>query len=229
MTTETLVKQYTAGAHVYFVIRNAAGQYLDSDYTFKALGSCSDPYWEATERILTAGASDSDYVATIDLADYAPGLAVVEGHVLAIKRVGGSPNLANDLVISQPAALVAQLGRAGQIDRQALAVLFSANVRTTSGVKFHARVKLLHDGETVPLKDLDPAATCTVTITRHGDYPQFDLDATDMGAVNDSHEFVVEYADPDFTADEGYGGEVTITADGVTVTCPIQFVIGGTA
>ena len=227
MATETFLKQYTAGANVYFVIRNSAGNYFDlDDNTFKALASCVDPYIEATERILKAGADDSNYVASFDLADLAPGLAVVECFVIAIKRVGGAPDLATDLAISQSEPIVAQLGKLG---RRSLAAYFSANLRSTAGVKFHCRVKLLADGETVPLHALDPAATCQVDITMHGNLPQFTLDATAMGAVNTAHEFVAEETDPDFETDEGYGGEVTITAGGVVVSCPTNFVIAATA
>lgn len=214
MATETLVKQYLAAQNVYFVLRNAAGNYFDQDDdTFKALASCVDPYFEGTERILKAGASESEYVATIDLADLAPGLAVVECFALAIRRVGGSPDLAADEVISQPAEIVAQLS---QLGRRVMDIKWYVATKTTSGTTVQVWAELIADNEPVALYTIDPAATCTLDVKLHGNANQFAMNAAAMGAVNAAHRFEAEYTDPAFTADRGYAAKITIVADGQT-------------
>lgn len=229
MATTTLLKRWTAGEEVYFALRNAAGQYFDFDAAqriFRNLADCDDPYLLATEQPLAVGADESNYVAALNLSHLAPGLAIVECTSTAFLVVGGDPDLTADTPISQPVDVTAQLGKLGVRTLQAL---FSANLRSTEGVAFHCRVKLLADGATVPLHTIDDEATCEVSITMHGNFPQFTLDDVAMGAVNAAHEFVGEETDPEFETDEGYGGEVTITAGGVTVSCPINFVIAATA
>lgn len=216
MATETLVKQYNAGETVYFVLRNAAGEYFDFDageLVFQALGSCVAPYLAATERILKAGAAESEYVADIDLDDIAPGLAAVECFALAILQAGGSPDLAADLVISQPAQIIAQLG---QLGRRVFDIKWCINVKTTSGTAIQVWAELLADGVPVDLKTIDDAATCEVDIVQHGNSPLLSISTAEMGAVNVAHRFEAEVLNPNFTADRMYAQRVTINADGQT-------------
>lgn len=218
MATETLVKQYTAGETVYFVLRNAAGEYFDFDageLVFQALGSCVAPYLAATERILKAGAAESEYVADIDLDDIAPGLAAVECFALAILQAGGSPDLAADLVISQPAQIIAQLGKLG---RRVFEIKAAIGTKTTAGTTVQVWAELLADGERVALNTIDPAATCALDVKLHGNANQFAMTTGDFGAVNSSHRFEAEYSDPAFTADRIYAAAFTIVADSQTFT-----------
>lgn len=214
MATETFLKQYTAGVTVYFVIRDAAGNYFDmDDNTFKALASCVDPYIEATERILKSGADDSNYVATFDLGDLAPGLAVVECFVMAIKRVGGSPDLAADLAISQPEPLIAQLEKLG---RRVMDVKWAIGTKTTAGTTVQVWAELTADGEPVALHTIDSGATCALEVKQHGNTSQFSMTTGDIGAVNAAHRFEAEYTNPNFTADRVYAAKITVVADGQT-------------
>lgn len=214
MATETLVKQYTAGKVVYFVLRNAAGNYFDqADDTFKALASCTDPYFEATERILKTGASESEYIATVDLADIAPGLAIVECFALALRRVGGAPDLAADEVISQPVEIVVQLSKLG---RREIDIKWYVATKTTSGTTVQVWAELTADGDPVALHTIDNAATCTLDVKLHGNANQFAMNAAAMGAVNAAHRFEAEYSNPNFTADRGYAAKITIAAAGQT-------------
>lgn len=223
MATETLVKQYYDGMNVYFMLRNTAGNYFDQDdNTFKALASCVDPYFEATERIYKAGADESDYVADIDLDGLAPGLAAVECHAIAVKRVGGSPDLAADEIISQPETIVAQLGQLGYRNYD---LKFYIATKTTSGTTVQVWVELLADSALVALETIDPTAECTLEVKMHGNASQFTMNAAAMGAVNAAHRFEAEYTNPNFTADRGFVATPTITAVGLTISRDKTFTV----
>lgn len=96
------------------------------------MGSCSDPYWDATERIATAGSGWSIYVADLNLASLAPTLVTIEGVVEAWSWVGGSPDLATDTPISEGGELVAQLGKLG---RRIVVPKARLSVTTTAGTQ----------------------------------------------------------------------------------------------
>lgn len=207
-------KQHTAGVNVYFALRRADGNYFDfADNTWKILASVTTVGLAATEQTLADNVSN--YVATLDLADVNPGLAEVDCVILAFQRAGGAPAPLTDTLIAQPYALTVQLSQAG---RRTLKIEAALGVTTTAGTELALIVYLTADGELVPLHALDPAATCAVDILRQGNFPQLSLTTSDMGAVNVAHKFEPLLADPNFTADRLYSLDVTIVADGVTIT-----------
>lgn len=213
MATETLETQAASALNVYYTVRNKAGNYLDSDYTFKALASCTDPYWEATERIAKAGSGWSIYVADLNLSSLAPTLVTIEAVAQAWRRAGGSPDLAADTPISEGAELVAQLGKLG---RRVIVPKARIASTTTAGTAVEVQAWLEADGVLVELHTVDSSATCTLAILQRGNAPLFDLDSTEMGAVTAGHFFEPTYSNPGFTADRSYRGLVAITANSLT-------------
>lgn len=214
MSLLPISKQHAAGVNVYFALRKSDGTYFDfSDNAWKALASVTTVGLAATEQTLAVGVSN--YVASLDLADVNPGLAEVDCVILAFQRSGGAPAPLADTLIAQPYELMVQLSDVGP---KALKIDAALGVTTTSGTELALIVSLSADGELVPLHALDPAATCAVDILRQGNFPQLSLTTGDMGAVNAAHKFEPVLADPNFTADRLYSLNVTIVADGVTIT-----------
>lgn len=98
MATELLQIKEISGLNVYFVVlRPSDGYVLDfSDNTFKALGSATTPYTNATASTTGAGYGNSYYRATIDLQYLSSTLAAVDCVAVAYLRAGASPNLSTD-------------------------------------------------------------------------------------------------------------------------------------
>lgn len=102
MATESLQITDVAGGNVYFSIwKSAAAEVFDfDDNTFKALGSAVEPFVAATEVSGRGGVGDSGYHAGVDLADINNTPAIAVYVVEAYRRLGGSPALTTDLLLS---------------------------------------------------------------------------------------------------------------------------------
>lgn len=84
-----------AGITVYAIVTNQTGQYLDpADWTFKAFVS-------AAQHAITMSATDQPqvYAATLTTTNF--GTTRNSHTITAYKRVGGAPNLTNDIIRGQ--------------------------------------------------------------------------------------------------------------------------------
>ena len=225
MATQLIRRLHDAGLNVYFCVNNATAQFFDfSDDTFKALGSCTTPYIAATERTGVAGTGKSYYDATLDLADVHAGVTPLAVTITAFEQAGASPDPATDAVISQPAGESVQRGDVIIVPVEAQ---FRICVKSTAGTMIQVSTWLETGGAPVPLFTLDPAATCTVTLTLFGtDIPVITI-VTGVGSadfvLSDLGRFEAEYPNPNFTADRIYVADLTITSLGVAYSARRSF------
>ena len=211
MTTHKIVTEYSTGATIYFSLWSGANVFDFNDNTFKLPGAATTPGVAMTGTVV--GASVSNYEGSFDLEDLAPGLTPVTATICVYIRAGASPAPVTDTRIGMPTVIEAQLG---EIGLRQIEVKTALCTKTTSGTTIQLFAELLADGQPVALHDIDPAATCTISVKQHPDSPLFSMNAAAVGAVNTSHRFACEKTNPGFTADRLHVATFTVTADGQT-------------
>lgn len=165
-----------------------------------------------TETAVGSGVYNATLTAVVTTATYRAkikrGGSVIGGGLIDLEEVAG----AYEIVDAPSARQVA-----GLITRDTYNIQTIVDVITTAGSSAHIKAMLVTvAGQLVNLADLDPDATCTVTVIRDGDVPQFSMDESDMGSPNGSGFFEADYDNPNFDTDTGYTVLTTIVADGQT-------------
>ncbi|HEY0981463.1 hypothetical protein [Schlesneria sp.] len=199
-----------------------------ADNTWKSLGSATNPAFVCAETSLGA---TSLYHVAIPLATISPNMTPRDIVVTMYTRAGGSPAPLTDTASVQNWALRVCAGQ--QVPNDPAGVPFevdvTANLTTTMGTSMHLTAELRRNGVTVPLKTLDPAATCSLVVTQDATasagarVAQFSMSTGDVGVTNASHRFEAEYASPGLASNRGFTAVATITAGGVTYTGSCKF------
>lgn len=171
---------------------NTAGSYL----------TCA---WDAT---------DLQHAGTFSANLAHPSLTPGEYTVLFYKRVGGSPNLSNDLLVSAT-GLTLQAGESTLLIGSGVMVEFGGAI---DGSDISLQAWLTLNGETVELSTVDPTAECDIVVIEQTSAVEL-LNETSSTITADEHfEITVEDAVDETNADKNYFARVTITVLSVPYT-----------
>jgi hypothetical protein len=230
MASYTLSCRYNSGSNLYAVVFRADGQVFDwDDDTWQLIGSAVTPGIALTS-VVAYGGGQAQYTASVDLETVAPDMTPVDCDIRFFLRAGGSPAPVTDYDLGEPVPLRLIYGEITPETGQDLEVDVTVNLTTTTGVSAHLTVELRRpDGRTLPLADIDPTATCAIEVTQDATategerVAQFDLDTTECGSVNSEHQWEIEYANPNFTANRGFKAVATVVSGGVTYQGSCKF------
>ena len=223
MATIPLTAREQAGLTLYAVFFRVDGKVFDwDDNSWQLIGAAVQPAI-AMSATVSFGDSKSDYAGPVDLAVIAPDMTPVDGEFRFFKQAGGSPDPTSDIDVGASDPLRLIYGEPTGQTLQDCVVDVTFNLTTTDGVSAHLTVELKRpDGRTLPLSDIDPTATCEISVTQDATttggerIPQFDLDTTYCGSVNAAHRWEIEYPNPGLTANRGFTAVATVVSGGVT-------------
>lgn len=231
MATDKLLVHDTPAGNVYFVVWNAARQILDwNDHTFKSSGSATTIGLAATENTAGGGATESAFLADLDLQYLNTSPAIALFFVDAMRRVGGSPSLSADLRLGTKELKVAASrivadGSPGDV-MPGYVVKVGMNVTSTLGDHLQVYAHVLFNGQPVALGVGD---TCEF------DCFEFDSGISQFGGGTDpvgpaaSNQFETVVDNPNLQDDCEYYLKATVVLNGVTLYGEDSFPVIGAA